>query len=148
MNKDSIASGVILAVFLALMVLFARSTISVLPSGQPAPQAASLKLIPPATRFTIPATGIPIHDAAQVQSISLLPSNGGLWFFNQTGNNVQVVISNTITTLGIMKGFLFILPPQTYEFYVYGLSDRPVARSDQVEAGKMRYIYLMPITSQ
>jgi len=59
-----------------------------------------------------------------------------------------VVINNTITTLDITKGFLFILPPQTYELYVYGLSDRPVARSEQVEAGKTRYFYLMPVAPQ
>jgi len=34
------------------------------------------------------------------------------------------------------------------KFYMYGLSDRPVARSEQVEAGKTRYIYLMPVAPQ
>ena len=148
MNKDSLATGVILAVLLALVILFARYTLSTLPPGQPVPQASSSKVIPPASQFTIPAVGLPVNDATLAQSFKLPPGNGGLWFFNQTGNDVQVVISNTIATLGITKGFLFILPPQPYELYIYGLSDRPLARSEQVEAGKTHYVYLMPVAPQ
>jgi hypothetical protein len=142
MDKDSLATGIILTVFLALVILFARVTIGVLPSIQP---DQSFKPIPPISQFTLPARGIPINDAQQVSGISLPSGNGGLWFVNQTGNTVQVVVSDTIATLGVAKGFLFIVPPQTYDLYIYGLSDRPVTKSERVEEGKTRYIYLVPV---
>jgi len=59
MNKDSLATGVILAVLLALVILFARYTVGVLPSSQLAPSATSSKPIPPASQFTLPAMAGP-----------------------------------------------------------------------------------------
>ena len=102
--------------------------------------------IPPIEHFQNLAVGTPVpYTTSPMPSFELPPASGGILFLNGMNGVVHVAVSDTMSTIATGYGFLFILPPQTYDFYIYGLVDYPVARSERVEEGKVRYVYLTPL---
>ncbi len=76
-----------------------------------------------------------------------LPSDhSGVLFINQTPLSVQVAVSNTIATLPTGQDFLFMLPPGSYQFYIYEPDSAPRIQTETLEGGKLRYLYLTRIT--
>lgn len=103
--------------------------------------------IPPPDQFTQPAMGMPLPRITG-DPLFVPPDSGGIAFYNQKIAPVRVAISSTITTITPTQGFLFIVSPGTHDFYVYE-SDGPASiRTEQVEAGKVRYVYILPLTMQ
>jgi hypothetical protein len=103
--------------------------------------------IPPASQFQIPAVGTPMpggHEEAVKPDLSL--DTSGVLFVNQTGVRVQVVVSSTIATIPIGEDFLFILPPGTYQVYLYQPNLAPLIHTETTTGGKLRYVYLTPRT--
>jgi hypothetical protein len=101
------------------------------------------RAIPPVSQFNVPALGTPIlggHEEA-VQ-INLLPDQSGALIINQTGVRIQVAVTNTIATLPISQDFLFLLPPGSYDFYIYQPNSEPYTHKEILESGKLRYIYI------
>jgi hypothetical protein len=102
--------------------------------------------IPPASQFQIPAVGTSILGGYEETIQPELPSGqSGALFINQTGFPLQVAVSNTITTLPIGQGFLFMLPAGSYEFYIYGPDNAPRVHAEKLEDGKLRYLYISRI---
>ena len=66
----------------------------------------------------------------------------GVLMVNQTGAQVQVVVSATIATIPAGSSFLFVLPPNTYQFYIYEPGVAPWVHTETTLRGKMRYVYL------
>jgi len=101
--------------------------------------------IPPSSQFRSPAIGTPMPATINATQIRLPPNSSGVLFVNQTGNPVRVAVSDTITTIPAGQSFLFVLPANTYQFYIYEVGISPKARTERTEEGKMRYIYLLPL---
>lgn len=109
--------------------------------------APSTPSIPPADQFTQPAIGTPI--ARITDEVFTVPSDsGGVAIYNQQVTPIRVAIDNTITTITPTQGFLFVVSPGSHDFYVYETNGPASIRSEQVEAGKIRYVYLLPLTMQ
>lgn len=99
---------------------------------------------PQETQFQIPALGTPVPIGAGM-SLVTLPNNGsGALFINNAGLQVRVAVSNTIVTIDPKKGFLFVLPPGSYQFYIYGVEPVTQIDTEKIEPGKVRYVYLLP----
>jgi hypothetical protein len=99
--------------------------------------------VPPASEFRIPAVGTPLpsgHEEALNPEIA--SGTSGVLFVNQTGLHVQVAVSDTIATIPVGEDFLFILPPDTYQFYLYQPDLAPRIHTETTTAGKVRYVYL------
>jgi hypothetical protein len=99
--------------------------------------------VPPASEFRIPAVGTPLpggHEEALNPDIA--SSTSGVLFVNQTGLRMQVAVSDTIATIPLGEDFLFILPPGTYQFYLYQPDLAPRIHTETTTAGKVRYVYL------
>jgi len=102
--------------------------------------------IPPASQFQIPAMGTPMPGGHEEAVRPDLPSGqSGALIINQTGFQIQVVVSNTIATLPIGQDFLFALPPGAYEFYIYEPDSVPRVHKETLESGKLRYLYITRI---
>jgi hypothetical protein len=102
--------------------------------------------LPAASDFTTPAVGTPIPGGHEESvSFDLAADQSGALVINQTGHRIQVAVSNTITSLGIGEDFLFVLAPDTYQFYIYRSDSAPYVHSEKLEAGKLRYLYLTPL---
>jgi hypothetical protein len=101
--------------------------------------------IPEASEFHIPAIGtlIPGQHEEAVKP-NLAADLGGILMINQIGVEVQVAVSSTITAIPNGSSFLFVLPPATYDFYIYQPGQTPVPHTEAVPSGKIRYVYLPP----
>jgi hypothetical protein len=99
--------------------------------------------IPDASNFAVPAVGT-LMSGGHEESIqaNLLPDQSGALIINQTGLQIQVAVSNTIAELPIGQDFLFVLPPSTYEFYIYEPNSSPFIHKETLESGKLRYLYI------
>ena len=105
--------------------------------------------IPPKEQFTIPATGTLLPPGTSfAQTINLPSGSSGVLFINKTGNLVSVAVSNTLATIPVGQIYLFVLPPNKYEFYLYGVAATPLTHVEQTEAEKVRYVYLVPFGSK
>jgi hypothetical protein len=100
--------------------------------------------IPSVNQFTKAAIGTPVPPRLSNQPVNVPPDKSGVAFFNQKMGIIRVALSDTITTITPTFGFLYILPPGTYNFYVYETDIPPSVRTEQTEAGKARYVYLLP----
>jgi hypothetical protein len=99
--------------------------------------------IPSVDEFKVPAIGTLIPGKHEESISSTLSSEiGGILFVNQSGVEVKVAVSSTIATLPAGSNFLFILPPSTYQFYLYPAAAASWAYSDTVTASSIRYVYL------
>ena len=109
-----------------------------------APPAIS---VPPMSQFTQPAIGTPIPTNLSASPVDLPPDSSGVAFYNQKGGLIHVVLSNTNSIVAIppTSGYLFVLDPGTYDFYVYEGDNGPSAHTETVEPGKVRYVYIYPI---
>ncbi len=100
--------------------------------------------IPPETQFQTPAVGTPVPISAGL-SPATLPNNGsGVLFINNANVQVRVVVSETIVSIQPKAGFLFVLPSGSHQFYIYGLEPLAQLHTENVEPGKVRYVYLLP----
>jgi hypothetical protein len=101
--------------------------------------------IPRPDQITVPAVGT-LMPSGHEEGVhpNLSPEQAGALFVNQTGMSLQIVVSDTIASISLAQDFLFILPPGTYQFYIYEPDVPPRAYPQTLEAGKMRYIYITP----
>ncbi len=99
--------------------------------------------IPPADQFQVPAVGtlVPAHEVDTIKPV-FSQDEGGILMINQTGAQVQVVVSSTIATIPAGSGFLFVLAPNTYQIYIYEQGKTPWTYTESTLGGKMRYVYL------
>jgi hypothetical protein len=99
--------------------------------------------IPPADQFQAPAIGtlLPEQHEESVRP-DLAADVGGVLMINQTGVEVRVAVSSTIAAIPANSSFLFLLPPNIYQFYIYEPGMAPWSHSETVAGGKMRYVYL------
>ncbi len=58
---------------------------------------------------------------------------------------MYVALSDTISIISPTYGFLFVLAPGTYNFYVYENDGGASLSTEKVEPGKVRYVYVYPI---
>lgn len=105
----------------------------------------SLPPIPPAEQFNRDPVGTPLPYDQHGAPLSLPPGMSGAMFVNQKNTPIRVAVSETITTIIPTQAFLFILPPGSYQFYVYEVDAANSARTENLELGKVRYLYLLPI---
>ena len=98
-------------------------------------------VIPPEEKFTIPAVGTLIPVGGGTHQLSIPHDVGGSLVVNNTEAEIRVVVSDTIATIKPTQGFLFILPPGTYQYYIYGLGTSKIY-VDQVQGNKVRYVYI------
>ena len=61
---------------------------------------------------------------------------------------VNVVLSDTIATIPPTYGYLFVLAPGTYNFYVYESDNGPTVRTETIKPGKVRYVYIYPVVPE
>ena len=101
--------------------------------------------IPSASRFRSPAIGTPMSARADVTQIKLPSNSSGVLFVNQMGGPVRVAVSETITTIPAEQSFLFVLPANVYQFYIYETGVSSKRRSERTEEGQIRYVYLVPL---
>jgi hypothetical protein len=104
-------------------------------------------VIPPAEQFTQPAVGLPLPRITG-DPMFVPGGSSGVVFYNQKITPIRVAISNTITTITPTQGFLFVVSPGLHDFYVYEIDGPASIRSEQVEADKVRYVYVLPLTMQ
>ena len=99
--------------------------------------------IPAASEFQIPAVGTLIPGQHE-EAVQPTPGSdtGGVLMINQIGVEVQVAVSSTITAIPNGSSFFFVLPPATYDFYIYQPDKKPWAHTEVVTGGKIRYVYL------
>lgn len=100
--------------------------------------------IPAADKFTVSAIGTPIPPGTDLTTIRLAHNGSGALWTNNSDVTMLIAVSNTITTIPPKQGFLFVLPPDTYQFYVYSAGANPKAYTEKIDDGKIRYLYLMP----
>ena len=101
--------------------------------------------LPAVDQFQTPAAGTPIPAGQEAVPIDLPSSSSGVLFVNQGSAAVRVVVSDTIATIPPAQSFLFVLPPNAYEFYIYEPGVPPRSHREQTESGKVRYVYLVPL---
>jgi hypothetical protein len=112
------------------------------PRQQPAAVSDS-STIPPVEHFNMPAVGTPIPEVTGAHYADMPPGTGGVLYLNSL-RPIQVAVNETIVTILPGQGFLFILPPGNHEFYIYGMIDKPVSKTERVEAGKVVNVQLYP----
>jgi hypothetical protein len=99
--------------------------------------------IPPVSQFLSPAVGTLVPGQREEAIAPTLSQNeSGVLMVNQTGAQVQIVVSSTIATIPAGSSFLFVLPPDTYQFYIYEPGQTPWAHNESALGGKLRYVYL------
>lgn len=103
--------------------------------------------IPAPEQFTQPAIGVPLPRVTSVQ-LKVTDDKGGVVFYNQKLTPIRVAITDTITTITPTQGFAFVVSPGAYTFYIYETDGPASIRTEQVEAGKVRYVYILPLTMQ
>jgi hypothetical protein len=108
----------------------------------------SLPPVPPAEQFKQVPIGTVIPYDKHGAPVELPPGMSGAMFINQKNTPIRVAVSDTITTVTPGQTFLFILPPASYQFYVYEVDASNSTRTETLEPGKVRYLYLIPITAQ
>ena len=106
---------------------------------------SSLPPVPPAEQFLRAPIGTPIPYNQHGAPVSLPPGMSGAMFVNQKNAPIRVAVSDTITTIIPAQAFLFILPPGAYQFYVYEVNAPNSTRTENLEPGKVRYLYVFPI---
>lgn len=107
---------------------------------------ACAPLLPPKSDFTVPAVGTLIPGGHEEAVHPEIPAGqSGALLINQTGLRIQVAVNNTIADIPLAQDFLFILPPGTYEFYIYRDDSQPIMHKETLEAGKLRYLYISPL---
>ncbi len=99
--------------------------------------------IPAVESFTVQAKGTLLPAEAASHPVSLPMGVSGVAMFNNSPATVRVVVSDTVTGISPEEGFLFILPPQEYQFYIYYINGPSQVHVERVEQGKVRYVYLM-----
>lgn len=107
-------------------------------------QTGSQIEIPPETQFQTPALGTPVPISAGLSPVTLPNDGSGVLFINNASVQVRVVVSNTIVSIQPKAGFLFVLPSGSHHFYIYGLEPLPQLHTENIEPGKVRYVYLLP----
>lgn len=100
--------------------------------------------LPPVESFQTPAVGMSVPADQQTAQIALPLGSSGVLFVNQTDQSVQVVVSGTLAVIPAAQGFLFVLPSGAHDFYIYEPNAEPRVHSEQTEANKVRYVYLLP----
>jgi hypothetical protein len=102
--------------------------------------------IPDPTEFRQPAVGTPLPSGHEESIQPDLPvGQSGALVINHTGFPIQVAVSSTITTLPIGQDFLFVLPPGSYDFYIYEPNRPPYVHFEQLQDGRLRYLYISRI---
>ena len=104
--------------------------------------------VPPAEQFKQVPIGTAMPYEKYSAPVNLPPGMSGAMFINQKSSNIQVAVSDTITTLLPSQAFLFILPPGPYQFYIYQPDASDSVRAETLEPGKVRYVYLLTIMIQ
>jgi hypothetical protein len=107
-------------------------------AAQPAPN-------PPIEQFSKPAVGTPIPPNQDTAPVKLPTGASGVMVVNNKPVPLQVVVSDTIATIMPTQGFLFILPPSTYQIYLYDSSGPIGNRVERTEADKVRYVYITTV---
>jgi hypothetical protein len=111
--------------------------------------ARTLQPIPPVSQFKMQAVGTLLPPGTSyAQTLNLPAGSSGVLFINKTGRPVSVAVTDTIATIPVGQIYLFVLPPDRYEFYLYGVADVPISQIEQTEFEKTRYVYLIPFNSQ
>ena len=101
--------------------------------------------IPSADQFTVAAMGTPFPSDTPLESLILPVDSSGVMFANRTGRAVRIAIEETFADIPAGQSFLFVVPPGSHLFYIYEFGANPKAHSEWTEAGKVRYVYLLPI---
>lgn len=129
-------SRVIPGLFIGLMLTLTACT----PPAKP---------IPPMSQFSRPAIGTPIPPSLSAAPIDKLPpGSSGVAFYNQKGALVNVVLSDTVAVIAPTYGYLFVLAPGTYDFTIYESDNGPSVRTETIEPGKVRYVYIYPVVPE
>lgn len=142
------------AVIAMLSVLAGLVVLSGCGGPPPGPPLANvsvspLKPIPPASQFKVQAVGTLLPPGTSyAQTLNLPAGSSGVLFINKTGQPVSVVLTDTIASIPIGQIYLFVLPPDRYEFYLYGVADVPLSQIEQTEFEKVQYVYLIPFNSK
>jgi hypothetical protein len=100
---------------------------------------------PPVEQFSIQAVGTPIPTGQDAVPVNLPAGTSGVMIVNNKPVALQVVVSNTIATIMPAQGFLFILPPSTYQIYLYDPSGPIGSRVERTDSGKVRYMYITTV---
>ncbi len=99
--------------------------------------------IPAVESFTVQAKGTLLPAEAASHAVSLPVGASGVAMFNNSPTTVRIVVSDTVTNILPAQGFLFILPPREYQFYIYYTNGPSQVYVERVEQGKVRYVYLV-----
>jgi hypothetical protein len=95
-------------------------------------------------KFTSLAVGTVVPNGEEARLAPLPVGMGGALLVNRSENPIRVVISDTLATIPSGQGFLFILPPATYDVQVFKTdTDGPLRREESVSEGKTRYVYIL-----
>lgn len=106
--------------------------------------ACSSSDIPPVDQFSTPAVGLAIPDIIPQDPLVLPEGDSGVLFVNRTSLPVRVAVNETIAEIPVNESFLFVLPPGSHRFFIYETDANPKDHVEQTEAGKIRYVYLIP----
>jgi hypothetical protein len=99
---------------------------------------------PSEDQIRTPAVGTPIPAGAGLSPVTLPDNGSGALFVNNASVKVRVVVSNTIASIDPRKGFLFVLPPGSYQFFIYDLEPTVQVSIEKIDPNKVRYVYLLP----
>jgi hypothetical protein len=102
--------------------------------------------IPPIENFTIPAVGTAVPPSA-VAAPSVTPGFTGMMFVNSSTAPASVVVSDTIAEIPAGYGFLMPLQPGAYQVYIYEQNSPPKISTIDVVDKKVRYVYLVSLSS-
>jgi hypothetical protein len=99
--------------------------------------------IPPADQFKSSPIGTPLPQGAELKPLQVPQDSGAVLFLNQAGSPIRVAVNGAITDIRVQESFLFVLPPGTQRFYIYEIDAKPKVYIQQVEKGKIRYVYYL-----
>ena len=100
---------------------------------------------PPVEQFSKPAVGTPIPAGKDAAPVNLPAGASGVMVVNNKPISIRVAVSDTIATISPTEGYLFILPPATYQLFLYDLNGPIGNQVEQTEAGKVRYVYVTTV---
>lgn len=103
---------------------------------------------PPLEQFTQVPVGMTIPYEKHGAPVALPEGMSGAMFINQKKSPIRVAVSTTITSVLPGEAFVFVLPPAEYQFYVYEMDAPSSIRVENLEAGKLRYVYLFSFVTQ